>query len=880
MTKVAILWEEGPTSGYIAVRHGTLGSCKVGSGSVAALNGDWTITESDPLRVEIEVNRLPGNNKTVVTIHAAINPFSFFISDVCKEYPIYIPAYGVAVTEHDDPRSYSELQKDIADRGLLTNLAQLEAEHEECFEAAAARTRNQPCPTWLGTGRDARIFETQSRGRGSNNFWSAPVVGSDLQWDWIQPRMHGIERGLPENEGKAVRYYYMLGRGIGCTDPVTRSLEDGTLPILNQIVVDDEVQYHSRSFVSYESIPLQQETVMGTHYLIADGYGFGHMLTDEQTKLRTKLLDGDTSSEENTLFYSQITITNTGKVPRYAWYKNVVPNVGEIPYSFDSQNGYGQFTEDRVFAITLINGQPLNAEEVALLLKPGEKLEIHLLLPHEPISKQRAERLRGQNMNHRLEECRSFWKRKSDSSAQIKLPEKRIEEMIQAGLLHLDISSYGEGPDGTIVPAIGIYTAIGSESSPIIQFMDTMGLGETAERALSFFLEKQHDDGFIQNFGGYMLETGAALWCMGEHYRYTQDKEWVNAIKPKLMKSYSYLLRWRERNISDELDKPGNGMIDGKTADPEDPYHSFMLNGYAYLGLSRLSEMLAESDPELAEKIKKTAILMKDDIRKSFLQSVALSPVVPLGDGSWVPTAPPWVEAKAPLALYETAEKCFTHGTFVARDSILGPLHLLFHEVIDVNERAADFMLSYHNELMYTQNVGFSQPYYCIHPWAHIKRGEVKAFLKAYYNSFAGLADRETYTFWEHYYQVSPHKTHEEAWFLMQSRWMLYMEEGDQLQLLPAIPRKWLEQDKEISLNNVNSYFGKFSLTVKSDVRNGVISAKFICEADRKPSSIKLRLPHPSGKKGGRVIGGEYKAEEEAVIVDLRDCTAEIMLYF
>ena len=37
------------------------------------------------------------------------------------------------------------------------------------------------------------------------------------------------------------------------------------------------------------------------------------------------------------------------------------------------------------------------------------------------------------------------------------------------------------------------------------------------------------------------------------------------------------------------------------------------------------------------------------------------------------------------------------------------------------------------------------------------------AFLKAYYNPFAGLADRETYTFWEHYFHASPHKTHEEA---------------------------------------------------------------------------------------------------------------------
>ena len=75
------------------------------------------------------------------------------------------------------------------------------------------------------------------------------------------------------------------------------------------------------------------------------------------------------------------------------------------------------------------------------------------------------------------------------------------------------------------------------------------------------------------------------------------------------------------------------------------------------------------------------------------------------------------------------------------------------------------------------RNAGFSQPYYCRHDWIHLKRDEVKQYLKTYYNQFTALQDRETYTFWEHYYGVSQHKTHEEAWFLMQTRWMLWHEE-------------------------------------------------------------------------------------------------------
>ena len=174
---------------------------------------------------------------------------------------------------------------------------------------------------------------------------------------------------------------------------------------------------------------------------------------------------------------------------------------------------------------------------------------------------------------------KTAWRRRAgtgkkswQSAAQIDLPEKRITEMIRAGLLHLDLVTYGREPEGTLVPTIGVYTAIGSESSPIIQFMDSMGWHDEARRALTYFLDKQHDDGFMQNFGGYMLETGAALWSMGEHYRYTRDDEWVKQIEPKLLKACDFMLKWRQRNMRDDLRGKGYGLMEGKVADPEDPY--------------------------------------------------------------------------------------------------------------------------------------------------------------------------------------------------------------------------------------------------------------------------------------------------------------------
>ncbi|MCD9023794.1 hypothetical protein [Cohnella silvisoli] len=871
----ALEWKKGPSRGNITVTDGS-----VSRGTVTRGNGKFSeegfSTDGGQTRLEVTVNleESKGSAATLVTIDAAERPFSFFLRDVSEKYPIYIPAYGVAVTRSEDARTYDQIENEIRANNLLTDLQQIEAEPEESYDNAASHTRELACQTWLGLSRDMRIFGVGFRG----------VGGEERLWDWIQPRFHGHEVTLPENENKPVCYRYMLGRGIGCVDGVTRRLEDGTLPILHASIEDNDIIYDTVSFVSYESSPLNAETLRGTHYLAADGFGHGHMLTEEQLKQREQLLPQELNSEEETVLYFRAVATNKARVPRYAWFKNVIPNAyvmnNDKNYVFDAGCGFVQFSEDRVCCVSKLNGEPLSEEETAILIPPGETATFEFYLPHRPITRNRAEGLIRQQFVSRLEECREFWLYKLSRAASIKLPEKRVDEMVKAGLLHLDLVTYGLEPNRTVVPTIGVYTAIGSESSPIIQFMDSMGWSDLAERSLQFFLDKQHEDGFIQNFGGYMLETGAALWSVGEHYRYTRNDVWLNRIKGNLLKAYDYLLDWRSRNKTEDQRGKGYGMLEGKTADPEDPFHSFMLNGYAYLGMSRLAEILASSDPVRSEQIRAEAEALKEDIRQGLFEAMARSPVVPLADGSWVPTVPPWVEHRGPLSLYAQGGKWLTHGSVVARDSLLGPLYLVLQEVVQPDEAEAEFMLNYHLELMCTRNVALSQPYYSIHPWVHLKRGEIKPFLKAYYNGFAGLADRDTYTFWEHYWHASPHKTHEEGWFLMQTRWMLYMEEGRELKLLPGIPRKWLDNGKVIELNEVATYFGSVSLHVESKLEQGVIVARVTCESDRKPDTVTIRLPHPNGAIPAQIVGGSYSASQESVRIDHFTGKAEVTLLF
>lgn len=792
----------------------------------------------------------PGAPATRVTVRTKKFGFTFFVRDVTGNWPIWIPQYGVAVVPADDKREYQQIVDEIRGRGLQSELDRIAGEPEESFANAAAVTRDDMCETWLGLSRDMRFFRVGYHPRQG-------YLG------FFQSRYPHNSAPLGKH-AQGVEFNMMTGRGAGCEIKIRRWLEDRVLPILHAEQTDGDLRYHMTTFATLEKSPLTAKTLRGTHFLVADEYSAGHMHTEKDKAIVAANKEKETiGREEETVLLIRVEAVNTGRVPHYAFLSGLQGGWGAPKRRYDGATGMSRFeNDDGVLGVHRLNGKPMPQEEIAVLLQPGEKAVLEIAMPHQLLTTERAAALAKFDFDKRHAECRAFWEEKLAKAAPIRVPEARVDEMIRAGLLHLDLITYGLEPDGPTGATIGVYCPIGSESSPIIQFYDSVGWHKLAERSLQYFLDKQHDSGFIQNFGGYMLETGGALWSMGEHYRYTRDEKWLRRIESNLLRACEYLLAWRERNKTPQ----GMGLIEGKVADPEDPFHQFMLNGFAYVGMQRVGEMLADINPKAAKRWSAEAAAWRKDIRKVVELVMAESPVIPLGDGTWMPTCPAWAEARGPAALHVDGSLCNTHGSPVCRDSLIGPLYLILQEVIDAKEWLGECLVKTHQRLSTHRNAAFSQPYYVRHDYAHIRRGEAAAFLSLYYNQMAGLADRETYTFWEHYFGASPHKTHEEGWFLMQTRWMLWIEDGATLRLLTGVPRAWLEHGKEIKLEKVASYFGKFSLTVNSQVDAGRIEAEVkFHEPGRKPASVALRLPHPLGLRAKSCTGGKYDAETETV---------------
>lgn len=872
---ITIVWASSPRRGEVRIRNGRLTSVKPRAARVGGNSGTYDLREIGGGAIVLTIDDAAvgrGSDVALVTVADRDEPFSFFLRDCLQSGVLHVADYRAVVVDGDDARGYDEIVGSLSDPRSRSLIGRFESDPEESYQDAARHTRDLQCPTWLGLGRDIRLFEA--------GFRAVTVRGSGRDvWDWIRPRFHGKLVSIPEVEGSPVRYEFLSGRGLGCVHGITRWLQDGYLPILNAALADGEVVYRHRYFVTLERGEMVEESIRGTNILVSDEFSLGAMLTDDQHKRMEAMLSDEIDQDEEPVIYLRVEVVNTATTPKYSFMRIPMPGrANAVHYEsldarYDPKTGFGSYGSGRVFVVASLDDEPVPQPEMSVLLQPGESIRYLFRIPHRPISAERAVRLSKEDYETRFEQCVRFWHDKLAAAAKVRLPEKRIQEMMQAGALHLDLVCYGNNPDGAVAPVVGHYGPIGSESSPIIQYLDSIGKHDLARRAIMYFIEKQHPDGFMQNFGEYMLETQAVLWTIGEHFRYTRDVAWVRAVRDPIVKACEYLIAWRERNKKPDLAGRGYGMLDGKVADPEDPYHAYMLNGLAVVGLSRAAEVLSAIGDTEAGKIQTAADELRADVLESLRNSIAESPIVPLSDGSWCPSVSPWPENTGPLSVHVEEGNWLTHGTATARDAIVGSMYLLLTGVVDPRSVVGSFIVRSFTELFYQRNVAFSQPYYSPHPHAHLLRGEVGSFLKEFYNGVTSLADRETYTFWEHYHHASPHKTHEEGWFLMRCRWMLYLEDGETLKVFPGIPRAWVETGRRIAVERAATYFGRLTAQLQPDLGRDKIHVEVELApvgsgAEPGAKTLTVRIPHPEKRRPKHVTSGRYDRDTESVVVE------------
>jgi hypothetical protein len=832
--RIFILWHMGAgviRRGVFRVRNGRPVEIRCRAGEALLTGEVLEIRGGEPVLVEVAVEIDParyGRNVTVVHWEADAGSFSFV--------PVYIPRNGcisipdMDVSLADDPARLNGNAQAASSCGAPEVMGRGDSPRgrEIGWEAWVKRTAQPaPVPTVLGLSRDQRLFVVDVSLEGSvkaSHDLTVPTLLFDLG-------MAGTAEGV-----------------------ASRSLEDGYMPILLACQRVGEVEIERTFFVSYADRPLTAQTLAGTPFKVAHLSDGGCTFPPGEKERLAEESRGFEPVGEVVLFL-RTRLTNRSDIPQLAaqrlprahQYNKSKSRLSKTTEWESLRHSVPRLDEGGVLwekeaplSMHFVNGAPAAAVQPCVLLEPGESLTIDSLLSHAVGGLSEGAREAGIPWEAKLAEAKLFWQEKPGAAAAVSLPEKRLENFWRAGLAHLELITLGEEKGGPLLPKVGVYPPIGSESIPVVEFYDSVGLHETAGRSLDSFFELQHPDGRINLFTHYDVETGGALLLAGRHFSYTRDLAWVRERVARFKRAGDYLLRQRRL---ENPEAPWHGLVAGTCADPEGATTAFMLNAYNAAGLRALADMLEATGDAEAACYRQAAEEYVARLRKALARSFAEGPVLPTAPGRWVPSCAPWVEGIGLQVMGLGGEACFTHRTYHAYDALLGPLYAVFAGVVGWEERGAQWLLEVMHSQLKRASLAESQPYYSRHPEVHLLRGEREAFLNAFYSGLASLADRETFTFWEHYHQVSIHKTHEEGWALMQLRRMLWLEAGRELRLLPGVPEEWTDPGKVIEVKRAGSYFGPFSFRVERSSDGKQIELDWAPGFQREPAVVRVHLP-------------------------------------
>jgi hypothetical protein len=488
-----------------------------------------------------------------------------------------------------------------------------------------------------------------------------------------------------------------------------------------------------------------------------------------------------------------------------------------------------------------IDGIPASFTQPCFLLAPGQCIIVESVLAHDVAGLRRETLGHDLDWEEKLEEARRHWLSITDVPGAIDVPEARLNQFWKAGHCHLELLTLGRNssPD-PLLPKVGVYSAIGSESLPIVEYYDSIGLHDTAKRCVDAFFAYQHSTGRINLYSHYDIETGAVLYMAGRHFAYTNDKEWVHARSSHLKAAANYIISLRNTH---DTHLPVFGLVSGTSADPIEPVAAYMLNAYNAAGLDAAATMLAAIDDPSADDLRDVAESYRQSIHRAVATSFSNGPLIPIGPDRWVPSCSPSAGKSGLQYLCLDGRETFSHRSYGLYDALIGPLWMTYLGVLPLDSSYSRWLLDISVAQLGRSAVAESQPYYSRHPEVLLLNDEREAFLNAFYSALTASADPETFTFWEHLHKISVHKTHEEGWALMQLRRMLWLESGSELRLLPGIPLAWLDAGQCIKLDHVSSYFGSFSLRVKRSDDKRFLTIEWDPCFHTAPGEVLLYLP-------------------------------------
>ena len=836
-------------------------------------------------------------DRTILTVKGSKYSFGFSIDDVISQRSLYIRSQGIFI---GDAR-FGDFQKFLRS-GLLRRGEDVVSRIDKQPEQSLDRARGE-VPALSLTGRASRHAVRYIP-------LGLPAIREKYGLDFDgnvfinKQSVKAMKEDLARMEWSGDEIYFRIGTGAvpdfrGREASARQSLLENYLPVVTTSWENEGIEFNEEGFV---------------------------------TTVSTLPRAWEARGDEPTLLLLRLTLSNPGAEARKAhvWYYTTpqeelrlsgnmleARSSTERPYRLRTAFvvPHGAVVLTNLPRGTQFQGRAVHWES---LLSPGAQQECLLAIPFRtaPSDSFPAPSLL-QSYAKQREGVVSFWKGLLAEGMQLNVPNAMLNNFYKAVLMHIFLTVQRDVGTGLDMCPCGTfdYNMFANETAIQVRLLDMMGLSEDAWRCLRPIVELQGSKPFPGRFQdksaifhgvridadhdythhGYNLNHGWILWTLAEHYLFTRDPQFLRAQLPRILKAADWIIS--ERQSTKQMEEDGGpaweyGLLPaGQLEDNEEFQYWYAVNAYAYRGLRAAAVAVSEVDPAGGGRLMKEAVNYREDIRRAALRSMALAPVVPLRDGTYVPMVPPRTSA---------------HGREFGwiRNILYGPHAMVDCGVFGPDEEITTWTLQDLEDNLFMAEDSFSipdsdwfsrggvalQPNLVNTSVSYMERGQALQALRAIYNTFAisFYPDVTTFTEWVPTLGRSGgpfYKTSDEAAFVTWLRLMLVRESGEDLVLTSAAPRAWFAPTKVIEIKGAATLLGKVNFRVASDSDQGVIRARLDLQGRKELKNVILYLRHPQQKKIRQVeVNGQpwkdLDVDREWIRIPKWEGTAEITAHY
>ncbi|MGI8959141.1 MAG: hypothetical protein ACR2IV_05140 [Bryobacteraceae bacterium] len=835
---------------------------------------------------------LPGSEDlTVVTVHVSATPgvqkqnqsFSFCTRDLAQG-PIEIPAFGARITEPGGPAEPASRKQKIRGR--------IQREPEQSYELA--RREIPPLDPW------------DREGGGKLYLPLAP----DASWQKFAFEIGGnVFMSKKDTKAKG----HELERLQWSGDRVTWKIGTGTNPYYRE-----DRKCSIRKLSGYLPVGTQEWESEGLHY------------TEEAvaTLLRGPLSPDDPARSEQTsaVLMLKLSATNSAATSQTAhvWISNDPKESLSLVGNLVSAGGHlrAQIEHPKGAAIEAVSVPISNSQahgiHLSFHIQPRSTESVVIKLPFvSDLSAGEAGDLARLQYEPERNRVVAYWEGIVGSTQRFSVPEPKFLDLARSVVSQIHISAAKDPGTGLyILPAASyVYDAFENEAAYQILLLDTLGQKKTAQSYLETMLHLQGSknfpgmqtgppdaifhgekisDTYDYTASGYGLDHGTVLWALAQHYLYTRDRAWLEHAWPHMKKAIDWIVEQRKATkLTDVRGKKVReyGLLPAsQLEDNSDWAHWFVINAYAWAGMTRTADALAEAGNPEAARVRTEADDYLRDLRNDVRRAVESAPVVRMQDGTYEPYVP--VVPTRRFRLFGPVRRDYyqRYGKpdmnpllrlGADRDTLCGPVLLSFLGVFDVNDPITEWVLNdwEDNETLSSgmgMNVhGMTDDRYwfsqggmvfqanLVNPIPiYLRLHEVPAAIRTLYNDFVSGFYPDVNVFTEEYHQWGHgsgpfYKTPDEARFVHRLRDMLVLEEGDNLWLAAGAPRRWVTAKDGIRVDGVQTFFGPVSYTLRAGAGPGVIEGEVTLPRRQAPQKAWLIVRTPTSRIESVTINGK-----------------------